>query len=65
MSPWTGLELMMKTLQANAKREPTRAINCVSGILVVGTEIEDVQMAEVRLMRILKTSKMPVIDIKL
>ena len=53
---WSGIDderkHHLKTLQANAKQELIRAINRVFGTLVVGTEIEDVQMAEVRLMRI-------------
>ena len=53
---WSGIDeerkRHLKTLRANAKRELTRAINHVSGILVIGTEIQDVQMAEVRLMEI-------------
>ena len=53
---WSGIDeerkCHLKTLRANAKRKLTRAINHVSGILVIGTEIQDVQMAEVRLMEI-------------
>ena len=53
---WSGIDeerkRHLKTLRANAKRELTRAINRVSGILVIGTEIQDVQMAELRLMEI-------------